>query len=144
MSKKKDYQGFPLYSLDYSNLIKYIGSNDSLKIEIKEFNTDYSKTMDAISSVIDGAPFWISLKLRFRNSDTLKYEYIGNLCNGVEDTRVDEFLIFYHIYKDFHLFKYSPMDKYFTKENLYKVILRYIAYKENSIDRQNYFKFENE
>ena len=143
MSKKKDYLGFPLYSSDYYDLIKYIGSKDTVKIEIKEFNSDYSKTMDALTSVIDGAPFWITLKLRFSTNDSLKYEYVGNLCDGVEDTSVDDFLIFYNIYKDFNLFKYSTMDKYFNKENLYKVILRYIAYKENRIDRQNYFKFEN-
>ncbi len=143
MSKKKDYLGFPFYSSDYSDLIKYIDSNDTVKIEIKEFNTEYSKTTDALTSVIDGAPFWITLKLRFSTNDSLKFEYVGNLCDNVEDTSVDDFLLFYNIYKDFNLFKYSSMDKYFSKANLYRVILRYIAYKENRIDRQNYYKFEN-
>jgi hypothetical protein len=142
MSKMKDYKGFPLYSIDYSDLIKYINSKDTIKIDIKEFNFPSSIIQDALSSVIDGAPFWITLKLRFTSNDTLKYEYIGNLNDGINDTSVDEFLIFYTIYKDFKLFKYTAMYEYFNKANLYRVILRYIAYKEHIIDRHYYLKLD--
>jgi hypothetical protein len=140
MSRRKDFLGFPLHSADYNDLKKYITKTDTIEIEIQEFNTDYSKTMDAMTGVIDGAPFWINLEIVVQKNDTIKYEYVGNLYDGVEDTSVDEFLTFYYIYQDYKLFKYTPMDKYFERENLYKVILRYIAYKENKVDRENYLR----
>lgn len=142
MSKRTNYLGFPLYAADFNDLKKYITNADTIEIEIKEFNTDYSKKIDAMTGVIDGAPFWINLEIVTQTNDTIKYEYVGNLYDGVEDTSVDEFLTFYYIYQDYRLFRYTPMNKYFERENLYKVILRYIAYKENKVDRENHLRFE--
>ena len=143
MSNRKDYLGNPLYSVNYDDLKKYITNSDSIEIEINEFNTNYSKTMDVLLTVIDGAPFWINLEIVTQTNDTVRYEYLGNLYDGVEDTSVDEFLNFYCIYQDYELFRYTPMAEYFDKRNLYNVILRYIAYKENKIDRENYLKLGN-
>jgi len=144
MSKKEDFHGNPLYSCKYSNLVKYISNSDTIQIDIEVFNSQFSKTMDAMTSVIDGAPFWINLNIINMSSDTIRFEYNGNLYDGVKDTNVDEFLTYYKIYNSNKLFRYTPIDSYFTKENLYKVILRYIDYKENPIDMDEFYNIKSE
>lgn len=136
MSKLKDFLGQPLYRVDSNDLKKYIENKDTIVIDTKEFNTAYSKTMDSRFGVIDGVPFSINLEIVTKANDTLKYVYLGNLFdNRVKDTSVDEFLIYDGIYKEYELFRYTPMAEYFYKKKIYSVILTYIAYRENKIDR---------
>lgn len=142
MSQQRNHRGAPLYRVHSHDLDKYIAHQDTIAIEIKEFNTGYSQSIDIISRVIDGVPFWLNLEVVTTGNDTIRYEYTGNFYDGVKDTAVDEFLIFYAIYKDYRLFRYTPMDKYFSKEQLFEVILRYIAYKENKVNRKTPFRFE--
>ena len=142
MSKKKNFQGYPLYSCKHSDLIKYISTSDTIQIDINVFNTKFSKTMDAMTHVIDGVSFCINLSIVNMDNDTIRFEYNGNLYDGVKDTDVDEFLTYYQIYSSFKLFRYTPMDRYFTKENLYKIILRYIDYRENPMDMNEFYNTE--
>ena len=132
MANQKNYLGNLTHSVEYNDLKKYIADSDTIEIEIKEFNTEESKKWDEMTVVIDGAPFLIHLEIVTQSEDTVRFEYRGNLVGGVKDTSVDEFLTFYSIYQNHKLFRYTPMSAYFGKENLYKLILRYIAYKENT------------
>ncbi|UBM61335.1 hypothetical protein LA303_07845 [Candidatus Sulfidibacterium hydrothermale] len=144
MAKRLDYQGLPMYSVDSNDLMKYISKKDTIDIDISEFNTEYSKSLDASTIVVDGIPFRISLKIITKTNDTLRFQYYGNLYDGIKDTDVDNFLTYYFIYQHFQLFKYTSMENYFNEKNLFEVILRYIAYKENKVDRVDDLKFKNE
>ncbi len=143
LSKKKDYLGNLLYRVEYADIIRQIDSNRSITIEYNQFNTAYSQALDKSTTVIDGAPFFISLTLISKNQDTVVYDYSGNLYDGVPDTQVDEFMTYYMLYQQSPLFSQLPMEAYFSKETLYKILLRYIAYAEYKINRENYFDLDN-
>jgi hypothetical protein len=135
-AKQKNYLDKPLYSVDSLDLSKYIIDKDSIIIDFKEFNSEYSRTMEAFSSSIDGAPFSIFIKLVDRNLKNENYNYTGNLCDNVDDTKVDDFLVFYNMNRQYKIFDNNLTDRYFNTKNLYRIILRYIAYKENKVQKQ--------
>jgi len=109
-------------------------NKDTLQIQFKEFNTEYSKVMDAITFVIDGAVFTVSLDL-ISNTDTTEYEYYGNIFDDVKDTQVNDFLLYYDLKNKYKIFANLRIKDYFSDENFYNVILRYIAYKEGTFER---------
>lgn len=143
LCKKKNYLGQPLYGVDQTDVKPYIESSDTITIQFNQFNTEYSRVMDQTLTVIDGCPFSISLDLISEAHDTTRYTYEGNLFDGVRDTQVDEFLIYYTLYQTSPIFEHLPLDTYFTRQQLYKIILRYIAYAEYKIKRENYFDLDS-
>lgn len=149
--KNNDSYNVEISSLDKKKLFdkminsKYLKLNDSilnlylthdtLQIQYKEFNTEYSKLMDALAGVIDGAVFSISLDL-INYNDTTKYFYGGNIYDGVKDTQVNDFLLYYDLKTKFNVFANLRIREYFAEDNFYNVILRYIAYKEGTVERK--------
>lgn len=126
----------PYLNLNDSILNKYLILN-KLEIKLDEFYTEYSKALDQLTSVIDGAVFIISLDL-IDGKDTTNYLYQGNYFDGVEDTQVKNFLLYYDLKYKYDIFSNLWINQYFTDENLYGIILRYIAYKENTFERVLY------
>lgn len=122
------------WKLNESILNKYL-TLDTLKIQFQEFNTEYSKVMDETMFVVDGAVFTISLDLII-NKDTTNYTYEGNLYDGVKDTQVHNFLLYYDLNKKYKVFANLRIRDYFNDEHYYGVILRYIAYKEGTFERK--------
>jgi len=136
IAKQINYLGKLLYSVDSLDLSKYIIDKDSIIIDFKEFNSEYSRTNEAITSCIDGAPFSIFIKLVDKTLKNDNYNYDGNLCDNIDDTKVDDFLIFYNMNRQYKIFDNNLTGRYFNTKNLYRIILRYIAYKENKIPKQ--------
>jgi hypothetical protein len=140
MAKQRSYYNFPLYTADKTDLMKYISNTDIIKIELSEFNTPYSANQDSLIVVIGGVRFVLTLEIISHFNDTIRLKYDGNLYDGVRDIDVPDFLSYYSLYRRAKLFENTPMDRYYTRKNLFRVILKYIAYKEDKIDRSNGFK----
>jgi hypothetical protein len=126
------------------SLLNNYFENDTLLIHFKEFETEYSEIMDALSGVIDGIVFTFSLEI-VNGNDTIRDTYGGNIYDGVEDTQVRDFLVYYDINSRYQLFANRWIRDYLSEDNFYRVILRYIAYIEGTVirnftdeDKENY------
>lgn len=132
MTKEVNWRKEQMYHLNYNNYLDYLSNKDSLLIDFREFNTEYSKQMD-IGTQIDGAMWEFDLHVKLKNGKDLSYNY--RAMEYIDDTLAKIFFIFRKAQEDFRLFKNINFDDLFSCENYYSLILRYVAYKENIIDR---------
>ena len=139
MAKNGSRFYFPPYSANYNDVKKHISGKESITINFDEFNTDYSKYLSSMSVGIDGSPFNFHLIIKRKNDTVYNYKFNGYVDDKfVEDTGVKDYLIFYYIYNDFDLFRYTEIRDYFNKEQVYFIILRYISYIEGRVNRNDY------
>jgi hypothetical protein len=136
---KKVYQKAEKEKLLHLNpdiLHKYLDS-DTLKISISEFDSEYSRTRDKlINQVLDGTPFLIVLKIYKMSGDTEQYTYVGNIWNELKDKDAASFLLAYELYTNFKIFANQYDIGFILNENIENLILRYIAYCENTFDKE--------
>lgn len=126
------YDGDPVYKLRPEQLEKYL-EKDSIKVDMTVFEID-SLNDFLHGIVIDGAPFRFQIMTISNNDDTTVHNYDGNLAGGDRYRDLPDYLIFSTINSEFKIYKYLPLDSYFSRSNFLRAILRYLEGKEGLLE----------
>lgn len=130
--KDTTYYGAPLYKLSSDQLEKYL-EKDSIYMDMSVFEID---SLNGIlhRMVIDGAPFRFRMMNVSLDNDTIVYKYDGNLVGGDRYKDLSKYIIFNRLNTESDLYKYLPLDDYFSQSNFLQVILRYIEGNEGLLE----------
>lgn len=130
--KDTSYNGTLMYKLSPEQLEEYIG-NDSIHIDMSVFESDSSNNLPH-AIVLDGAPFSFRMMIINNNNDTISHNYRGNLVGSDRYRNLSNHLIFSTLNSELKLYNYLPTDKYFSRSNFLRAILKYIEGKEGLLD----------
>jgi hypothetical protein len=120
-----------------SDILHQYLDSDTLKIFISEFNTEYSKTRDNhVPMGLDGSPFRMLLKIYKSSGETEQFTFAGNIWDELKDRDVANFLLAYELYTKYEILACQHDIGFFLNENMENLILRYIAYRENTFDKE--------
>lgn len=130
--KEKTYKGTPRYKISPEQLEKYL-ENDTIRVDMKVFAMDSVNNLLGLR-VIDGAPFRFQMMTISKDNDTTVHHYDGNLFGGDRYRELPDYLLFNTLNAEFDLYKYLPLDEYFSRSNFLRTILRYLEGKEGLLE----------
>lgn len=113
---------------------------DTLIIKLNEFKTNYSYHKDSLVAILDGISYTIDFFAIKINGDTIKSSFDGYF-SYLRDTEIDDFIIYDLLTKKYSLFNDIPIRYIFNEENYFCIVLRYMSYVYNKIDRKNIKSF---
>lgn len=136
---EKDYKGKNLYILS-DDILKKIKSENKIILNFNEIDSLNTKNfMDAISGVIDGAPFTLTAKTKIN-----MIKFIDNLSAGPTLLNLREYLIFYYFFKEKQFCGNTDLIRhYFSDENMLKYTL-YGLLRIDQIKNQSFVSKQNQ
>ena len=123
IAEQTNYQNKKMFNISKEVLDK-IYKTKEIRLNLTEISNTKLNLTDLLSVPIDGAPFLLDLKSE--NNSVQAFSY--NLLSIPPVNELGDYFLFYSIFEKHSFCNKINFTEYFSKENLYTLIINYLSY----------------
>jgi|GEM_PF-2529575 len=128
IAERADYQNIKIFNTP-NKILEEIYRTKSIRLNLMLISNTKLNLWDQISAPIDGAPF--NLELETKNNSVQTFS--SNLVSLPNVNELGNYYLFYMIFQKSPFCNKINFGEYFSKENLYTLIFRYLSYTKEQL-----------
>ncbi|RXF72386.1 hypothetical protein [Arcticibacter tournemirensis] len=118
------------YNITDQDIDSFFTRQDTVTLDINDIHIS---EVDLLSGVLDGIPYYIRIRYKRADKDTVDLAIEGNLYDGVNSLNIAHWLPFYLVNREHPIFSsIAGLNNYFGDERLQNILLRFISWKKTN------------